>query len=87
MLEGLELVSATALRTTASERFEDPTLPYGPASDTGDLEEPALMAEAMALAGTSDTRKVVRRALEEFVQRQRFLRWVAAHEEPDDAAS
>lgn len=78
-MEGLDL-SAPALRTTASERFEDPTLPFGGASKTGDLDEAALIAEAMALSGIEDPSKVVRRALEEFVERQRFLRWVAAHE-------
>ncbi len=43
-------------------------------------EERALLEEAMALTKTSDVQEVVRVALKELVERQRFLNWVAAHE-------
>lgn len=44
-------------------------------------EERALLEEAMALLKTGDPQDVVRVALKELVERQRFLNWVAAHEQ------
>jgi hypothetical protein len=58
----------------------------GPGADeivvrlTGDR---ALLSEAMALIDARDPADAVRRALEEMVERQRFLNWVAAHEGTD----
>jgi uncharacterized protein (DUF1778 family) len=43
-------------------------------------EEQTLLEEAMALTKSSDPQEVVRLALKELVERQRFLNWVAAHE-------
>ena len=43
-------------------------------------EERTLLEEAMALTKTNDPQEVVRLALKELVERQRFLNWVAAHE-------
>jgi uncharacterized protein (DUF1778 family) len=43
-------------------------------------EERMLLDEAMALTNTNDPQEVVRVALKELVERQRFLNWVAAHE-------
>ena len=43
-------------------------------------EERTLLEEAMSLTKTNDPQEVVRLALKELVERQRFLNWVAAHE-------
>ncbi len=58
-------------KTTASERFVDPTVRV----DTD------LLREASRLCPDADPNAVVKRALQEFVERQRFLRWVASHED------
>lgn len=63
-------------KTTASERFIDPTVRV----------DPDLLREASRLCPEADANTVVKRALEEFVERQRFLRWVAAHEENDTSS-
>ena len=43
-------------------------------------EERALLDEAMRLLGIKDPADVLRTALRELVERQRFLSWVAAHD-------
>ncbi|MEQ8274333.1 MAG: hypothetical protein RMA76_44540 [Deltaproteobacteria bacterium] len=58
-------------KTTASERYVDPTVRVS--TD--------LLREASRLCPDADADTVVRRALEEFIERQRFLSWVAAHED------
>lgn len=42
--------------------------------------ERALLEEAMQLTGLRDPSEVLRVALRELVERQRFLSWVAAHD-------
>ncbi len=44
-------------------------------------EEVALLHEAMDLTGAKSANDVMRIALKELVERQRFLSWVRAHEE------
>lgn len=44
-------------------------------------EEQRLLREAMDLTKSQDAQAVLRLALEELVERQRFLNWVAAHED------
>ena len=43
-------------------------------------EERTLLEEAMELTKSSDPQEVVRVALKELVERQRFLNWVAQNE-------
>jgi hypothetical protein len=43
----------------------------------------ALLEEAMRLLGADSPSEVLRTALTELVERQRFLSWVAAHERGD----
>lgn len=42
--------------------------------------ERALIEEAMQLTGVRDPSELLRAALRELVERQRFLSWVAAHD-------
>lgn len=44
-------------------------------------EEQRLLQEAMALTKSQDAQGVLRVALKELVERQRFLNWVAAHDD------
>jgi hypothetical protein len=50
-------------------------------------EERTLLEEAMELTKSSDPQEVVRVALKELVERQRFLNWVAQHERTVPEAS
>lgn len=50
-------------------------------------EERALLEEAIHLTGLERPGEVLRRALRELVERQRFLSWVAAHDEKERASS
>lgn len=68
MVEGLGILAGVA--TPASERSGEPTVRV----DRG------LLDEARGVSGIADERALVERALTEFVERQRFLSWVAAHE-------
>ncbi len=65
--------------TTASTRFDDP-IGLGHLSIEPD---PELLDEARRLTGLDDEDEIVRQALAEFVERQRFLRWVALHEKSE----
>lgn len=44
------------------------------------VQDRALLEEAMQLTGLKDPSEVLRVALRELVERQRFLSWVAAHD-------
>jgi hypothetical protein len=45
-----------------------------------DAEEAALLAEALRLTDETDPARVLKLALRELVERQRFRRWVDRHE-------
>lgn len=45
-----------------------------------DQRDRALLEEAMALTGVREPSELLRVALRELVERQRFLSWVAAHD-------
>lgn len=45
-----------------------------------DQRDRALLEEAMALTGVREPAELLRVALRELVERQRFLSWVAAHD-------